>query len=141
MEPATSIKRMGFRRWYERQLIDSHLSFVTCVLAIIAFAACLEAVRFEEFGWQPAALLAVVAASLPVAYFSWRRFMRILAQAERYGERSTCTACGTYGRLEVAQAGSSEIPREPGDTDVPRFEVWMRVRCRKCGHAWRMPDE
>lgn len=139
MEPATSIRRLGFRKWYERQLIDSHLALVTCFLAVITLSACLEAVNFDDFGWRQAALLAVVAASMPVAFLSWRRYMRILGVAERYGQRSTCASCGAYARFEVLHAGANEIPGEEGAGGVPRFDVWMRLRCRKCGHAWRMP--
>ncbi len=140
MEPATSIRRLGFRRWYERKLIDAHLALVTCFLSVITLAACLEAVRFDELGWQQGALLAVVAASLPVAVLSWRRYMRVLGLAERYGARSTCPSCGAYARFEVMHAGASEIPGEIGSSGLPRFDVWMRLRCRKCAHAWRMPD-
>lgn len=140
MEPATSIRRLGFRRWYERKLIDAHLALVTCFLSVITLAACLEAVRFDELGWQQAALLAVVAASSWVAALSWRRYMRVLGLAERYGQRSTCPSCGAYARFEVLHAGASEIPGGPGEAGVPQFDVWMRLQCRKCGHAWRMPD-
>jgi hypothetical protein len=140
MEPATSIRRLGFRRWYERKLIEAHLALVTCFLSVITLAACLEAVRFDELGWQQGALLAVVAASLLVSALSWRRYMRVLGLAERYGQRSTCPSCGAYARFEVVHAGASEIPGGPGEAGVPQFDVWMRLQCRKCGHAWRMPD-
>ena len=41
MEPADSICRLGFARWYERRLIEGHAWFITgffCMIAIAAFA-------------------------------------------------------------------------------------------------------
>jgi len=39
---AEGIRKTGFRRWYERQLIESHLYFVTAVLSLIVVGAGLE---------------------------------------------------------------------------------------------------
>ncbi|MGH8673693.1 MAG: hypothetical protein ACREVG_05230, partial [Burkholderiales bacterium] len=54
MEPAESIGRLGFGRWYERQLMASHAYLVTCFLCIVSVASCYEvagayAGRFEHF--------------------------------------------------------------------------------------------
>ena len=38
MEPARSIGKLGFRRWYERQLIESHAWLITCFLCALAIA-------------------------------------------------------------------------------------------------------
>ena len=35
MSPADGIRQLGFRRWYERQLIESHAYFLTCFLCMI----------------------------------------------------------------------------------------------------------
>ena len=35
MSPADGIRKLGFRRWYERQLIESHAYFLTCFLCMI----------------------------------------------------------------------------------------------------------
>ncbi|MGH8742527.1 MAG: hypothetical protein ACREUN_16515, partial [Burkholderiales bacterium] len=43
-EPARSIERMGFKRWYERQLLESHAWLVTCILSAFAICAALELV-------------------------------------------------------------------------------------------------
>ena len=39
MEPADSISRLGFARWYERQLIEGHAWFVSGFACMIAVAA------------------------------------------------------------------------------------------------------
>ena len=53
MDPTASIRKLGFRRWYERQLIDCHAALVTCLLCGLTVAALLEQVNFRDFGWKP----------------------------------------------------------------------------------------
>ena len=36
MTPADGIRRLGFHRWYERQLIESHVYLVTGLLSRLA---------------------------------------------------------------------------------------------------------
>jgi hypothetical protein len=140
MDIAARIRRVGFRKWYERQLIESHLAFTTCFLAGITVAACLEALTFAELGWKPAALLAAIFGAIVVGWRSWRRYITVLERAELYGSRSCCPACKAYARFEILASGLvTEGPYlDPEARPLPY--PWLRVRCRKCGTAWRMPD-
>lgn len=140
MDIVARIRQLGFRKWYERQLIDSHLSFTTCLLCGLTVAACLEGLTFSEFGWKPVALLAAVAGSIVLGVYSWRRYLTVLERAERYGNRSHCPKCGTYARFEILATGpASEGPYlDPATASLPY--PWIRVRCRRCGTGWRMPD-
>ena len=47
-EPARSIEKLGFKRWYERQLIESHAWLVSCILCSLAICAVLELVGFRR---------------------------------------------------------------------------------------------
>lgn len=140
MDIATRIRKVGFRKWYERQLVDSHLSFTTCVLCGLTVAACLESLSFRDFGAKGAFLLAVVAACIALGAYSWRRYHRVLERAERYGDRSSCPSCHTYARFEVIATGqATEGPYlDPVTTALPY--PWLRVRCRKCATEWRLPE-
>lgn len=139
MEPVSSIRRMGFRKWYERQLIDCHLALTTCLLCGVVAAACFEGVTLREFGARSATMMALVVGSILLGWFSWRRYITVLERAERYGERSTCAGCHAYGRFEVLNSGMDTIG--PTAEAVAPLEVaWMRVKCRKCGALWRMPE-
>jgi hypothetical protein len=140
MDIATRIGKVGFRKWYERQLIDSHLSFTTCFLSGITVAACLEEVNLAEFGWKAMSLLAVVFGAAALGWYSWRRYITVLERAETYGGHSTCPACKTYGRFVIVASGhAAEGPYlDPAATPLPY--PWLRVRCRKCDTVWRMPD-
>ena len=51
------IRRLGFRRWYERQLIESHLFLVSGLLCLIAVMASLEDFSLQRPGWALADIL------------------------------------------------------------------------------------
>lgn len=140
MDPSASIRKIGFRKWYERQLIDCHLALVTCFLSGIVVAALLESVNVLEPGWRPITMLGFVFLGVVVGWQSWRRYITVLERAERYGQRSTCPSCNTYARFDVLATG---LDRDPGEVAVavaPLQAAWLRVKCRKCGTSWRMPD-
>lgn len=140
MDIVSRIRKVGFRKWYERQLIDSHLSFTTCLLCGLTVAACLEGITFSEFGWKAAVLLAAVAGSIALGAYSWRRYLLVLGRAERYGNHSNCPKCNAYARFEILATGpGSEGPYlDPDASALPC--PWLRVRCRACGTTWRMPE-
>ncbi len=125
MTPADGIRKLGFRRWYERQLIEGHAWFVTCFLCMILALACAEDIGLREGGFKPVLMLALIAGAAVLGFSSLRRYRRLLERAETIAEQSTCGRCATYGRLLVLGTGTVETP-----------PVWMRVRCRHCGNEW-----
>ena len=48
MEPARSIARLGFRKWYERRLIEAHAWLFTALLCAIYVGVSLESVSFSR---------------------------------------------------------------------------------------------
>jgi len=122
MDPAAGIGKLGFKRWYERQLIESHAWLISCVLCLLAAAACLEELSFRGPLPQALALGTAVFAAGAVAIYGWNRYRLIMAEVERLGEHSTCGSCRAYAAFRlVATEGAA-----------------MRVRCRKCAHEWRI---
>jgi hypothetical protein len=120
MEPADSIRRLGFARWYERRLIEGHAWFVSVFLCMVAIAACMEELNFR--GSVPRLLfyVAIVASAAAIGLYGLLRYQAILMEAETLGEHATCTACGAYARFQLISPS--------------------QVRCRKCGHEWRLID-
>ena len=117
------LRRLGFRKWYERQLIDGHLSLVTCVLCMVLVAALLEDLEFDEGIARAATKIVIVFAAGLVAWFAWARYRDVLAVAEYYGNQSVCSHCREYARFEITDAAADG-------------ETWVRVRCRKCTNEW-----
>jgi hypothetical protein len=85
-------------------------------------------------------MLAYVLGALVLGWYSWRRYITVLGRAELYGQRSTCETCQTYGRFEVLSTGLDETPGQVANAVAPLQAAWLRVKCRKCGTAWRMPE-
>ena len=115
---SNDIARLGFRKWYERRLIEAHAWLVTALLCGIVIALAVELLA-ERSGlpWLGTAGLVFVAGL--IVWHGLRRFLQLLNEAERYAAQSTCDACSRYGIFTV-------IERWPR----------MSVRCRKCGHEW-----
>ena len=140
MDPTSSIRKLGFRRWYERELIKSHGALVTCFLCGLLIAVLLEQVNVREFGWQPLSALAIIFLAGALGWASYRSYITILQRAEFYGERSSCPKCAAYGRFNVVATGLDAVPGRAAEAVAPLEAAWMRVECRMCGTAWRMPE-
>ena len=121
MEPARSIARLGFRKWYERRLIEAHAWLVTALLCAIYVEISIGgfSLRVPTAVWLGTAGGIFVGAL--IVWHGLRRFFTILREAERLSMQSTCTACKAYARFEVI----GEIPK-------------LTVRCRRCSHEWSM---
>lgn len=79
MEPAESIVRLGFNRWYERQLIESHAHLVTGFLCLIVILASLEDFSLRAPGFNLLVMRALIIGAGLVCYFSCMRFFTMLA--------------------------------------------------------------
>ena len=122
-----SIRARGFRRWYERQLYESHAHLVTGLLSLIMMAVSLEMIEFRSSAAGLAALVAIGVAGGGVCIFAWRRFTYTLFRAEYLAGRATCAACHAYGRFEVVAARQSPESLTGCALDVS---------CRQCHHRW-----
>lgn len=120
MDPAGAIGKLGFRRWYERQLYVCHGWLVASLLGAVALFALLEDLSLLELGFKAALVLAAACVSGLFAWYALWRYLGMLVQAQRLSERSTCTRCGTYGRYRLVRATVSS----------------MTVSCRKCENEW-----
>ena len=118
MEPAHSIARLGFKRWYERQLIESNDWLITVLLCGIAIAAAVEVLDFKNTGDTVVTLSFVFVGGL-ICWKGFERFRFLMVRAEEMASHSTCETCNAYGRFSVVDENA-------------RF----RVRCRKCGNEW-----
>lgn len=126
MTLAEGIRKHGFRKWYERELLQSHAHLVLCFLCVIGVFAAFEAAsRFRDWNEQildGAALLLCSAVGL----WALRRYLVLLGHAETAAHQAECPACKTYGRLALLQSDAS------GEN--------VRVQCRQCGQAWRIEE-
>jgi hypothetical protein len=124
MKLADGIRKHGFRKWYERELLQSHAHMVLTFLCVIGLFAAFEAA--SKFRTLQDQLVDLTAALLCASIGLWalRRYLRLLASAEAVANQADCPVCGTYGRLDLVEANAA------GDE--------VHVRCRKCQHAWHI---
>ena len=120
MEPADSIRRLGFARWYERRLIEGHAWFVSVFACMVAIAACFEELAFRGSFLRLLFYVIVVTASVAIGLYGMSRYQKILGEAEALGEHATCGGCGAYARFRLISQ--------------------TEVRCRKCNHEWQLID-
>ena len=135
MELAEGIRKIGFHRWYERQLLESHVFLVTAFLCLILVMACLEGFSFRASGVEPLLRLSAMFAGGVVGMVSLSRYTRMLSQAWRAAEHSTCGNCSAYGIIEVTGARASARHAED-DESAGSAPPALGVRCRRCGHEW-----
>jgi hypothetical protein len=120
---ADGIRKVGFRKWYERELMSSHAHMLLALLCTIALMAILE---LFQGGSVAEKLLNVGLFMLSAAVGLWalRRYLYLLAHAEAVADQANCPHCAAYGRLDVV-----EEDRRNGQA---------LVKCRKCGHEWTL---
>jgi hypothetical protein len=124
MTLAQGIRTVGFRKWYERQLLRGHAHLLLVLTGVFAMMMALEAAN--RFASQAERLLDWAAAVAFGAGTLWalRRYLFLLMKAEDAASQANCPSCGTYGRLELLASNAE------GDE--------VQVRCRQCQHSWDM---
>ena len=118
MEPADSIRRLGFARWYERRLIEGHAWFISAFACMVVIAACVEELAFRGSFARLLFYVALIVGAALTGIYGIVRYHKILVEAERIGEQATCPSCGTYARFKLVSAS--------------------QACCRKCSHEWRL---
>lgn len=126
MKLADGLQSRGFRKWYERELLQSHAHLLLLFLCSIglmgSFAAFDAHAPLLDRSIDALAIVLMVAVSL----WSLRRYLYLLLHAEQVARQAVCPDCKTYGRLQFIRAA-------PNNDDVI-------VRCRKCAHEWTIED-
>jgi predicted Zn finger-like uncharacterized protein len=124
MTLAEGIRRHGFRKWYERELLQSHAHLALTFLCLVGVFAAFEALtRFRSFADQ-AVDLTTLLLTAGVGLWALRRYLFLLGHAEAAAHQAECSQCQAYGRLDLLQSDAS------GES--------VQVRCRGCGHVWRI---
>ncbi len=134
MPVADRIRKVGFRRWHERQLIEAHASLVTAFLCVIVIAVGLDQLQLRDAGFKPLLMVLLIAAGVVLCFKTVTLYFKVLFRAEHFAEQAVCAACKAYGAIEV-MAASSKAPQE---LSAAAGDVWLDVRCKKCRHEWRM---
>lgn len=118
---AEGVRRVGFRKWYERELLSSHAHLLLAILCTIALIGTLEAFS----GASPDQKLVnvglfIISAGLGI--WALRRYLYLLMHAEEVANQANCPHCTSYGRFELLSEN--------------RRDQQIKVRCRRCDGLW-----
>ena len=126
---AEGIRKIGFRRWYERQLIQSHLYLVSTLLCVFTVLAAAEGFNSRDISFELLIGLLLMVAGSAAGIWTFVRYARMMVAAQYAADRSVCARCKAYGVLEATGA--------PARTGVSDIEIVPTpVRCRECGNEW-----
>ncbi len=125
MNTVKTIRRVGFRKWYERELLHSHANLVLLLLACLGLLGAAEAYTARAPLIDQLEIVASALASAAISLLALRRYLYLLNHAEYVANQADCSACGTYARFDLLG-------------DPPVGAQRLHVRCRHCGHAWHI---
>ena len=129
MELAEGIRRIGFRRWHERQLLQCHLYLVSALLCLIAVLATVEGFASRSFSLTFFIGLLLIIAGTAAGVWAFGRYVKMMVTAQYVADRSICSRCKTYGVLEAPESSRHAVSPEREIAPTP-------VRCRVCGNEW-----
>ena len=119
------IRKRGFRKWYERELLRGHSHLVLLLLCALAALGAVEA--FGQEGSQKLLMAASLLVAGGLGAWAMRRYLYLLMRAEIIANQATCPACQAYARFAVEAVGPSA---DAAGT--------ITVCCRRCGHHWQI---
>ena len=122
---AEGIRTIGFRRWYERELLSGHAHLVLLLLAVVGLMGCLELIP-SQLPTERLAFAALALVCTAIGVWALRRYLFLLIRAEAIANQANCRQCNSYGRLRLTVAG-----QRSGKT---------QVQCRNCFHNWEIME-
>ncbi|HEY8552991.1 MAG TPA: hypothetical protein VIL43_00455 [Burkholderiales bacterium] len=134
MSTGERIRKLGFKRWYERTLIESHAFLVSSFLGMILTFSGIELIGEHESIQGLLLGVAGTGAGAGIMLHGMNRYFRSLLLAETLSDRATCPRCHAYGAFTVEATGSALPARGRRDAE----SSWLKVKCRKCGSDWIM---
>jgi hypothetical protein len=124
MRVSDGIRRHGFRKWYERELLQSHAHLaLTFFCGIGVFAAIEAAMNFTSWTDRVIDAFAVLACGA-IGVWSLRRYLYLLTHAEHVAHQADCPHCGAYARFTLVDGGPAPSAQS------------VTVCCRNCAQQW-----
>jgi hypothetical protein len=130
-----AIKRRGFRKWYERELLVGHSHLVLLLLSAVTLLGGMEA--FMQPDAQRWLMGACVVVATAIGLWALRRYLFLLTRAEHIANQAVCAQCQAYARWVVEpQAGQPRAADAMASDDGDPAR--MQVCCRGCGFRWQI---
>ena len=126
MKLADGIRKHGFRKWYERELLQSHAHLLLTFICLVGVFAAFEALSRNRSWLDQGVNLASILICAGVGVWALRRYLFFLSHAEAAANQADCPQCKAYGSFTV-------------ECEDARHST-LDVCCRKCKHHWKISD-
>jgi hypothetical protein len=126
---ADSIQRVGFRKWYERELLSSHAHMALALIAAVAMMASFEAFHGASAS-EKVLNMGFVLVCAAITLWALRRYIYLLMHAEEMANQANCGQCKAYGLLKLQE----------GQDRRPQAQRLVPVCCKRCGFRWNLED-
>jgi hypothetical protein len=122
---ADGVRTVGFRKWYERELLSGHAHMLLAILCAVGLMASMEAFKGGSLG-EKLTDIVLVLVSAAIGVWALRRYLYLLMHAEEVANQANCPQCAAYGLFTLLQEN--------------RRDETVQVRCRRCQHEWQISD-
>ena len=133
-----AIQKRGFRRWYERQLIEGHVYLAAGLLALFGTLLAVEVFDYRASIRDIATSLLAAIVGAAACLYAIRRFMRLMGRAEYRRETGELPAVQDVRTLPPgACVRRAERPRRPrAQGALPRVRERVDDRMRRASNVW-----
>jgi hypothetical protein len=126
MKLTEGIRKHGFRKWYERELLTSHGHLVLTFFCMIGIFAGFEALGNTRDWLDQAIDITAIGLCCAIGLWALRRYLYFLSHAEATASQADCPQCKAYGSFVVESEDEAERT--------------LQVCCRKCQARWKISD-
>jgi hypothetical protein len=130
------IGQLGFQKWYERQLRESHVWLVAAFVCLILLTIAFELFSSPERIVTVLVTVVMIVCGVSIAWFAFKKYSRSIGLARSVGEIAVCPPCG-YPSFSVVRKEIPGVNNMPTRIAHDLNRDGLLVSCRRCHHKWR----
>jgi hypothetical protein len=130
------VGQVGFQKWYEQQLKDSHIWLVAAFASLILLTIGFELFSARELIVTLLVKAVMIASGVLIAWVAFKKYSRSILLARSVGEIAICPPCG-YPSFSVVRREIPGVNNMPTRITHDLNQDGLLVSCRRCHHKWR----
>jgi hypothetical protein len=136
------IGKLGFQKWYEKQLRESRLWLVLAFVCLILFTIGFQVFTAREAIVTFLVKTVMIGVGVSVAWLAFKKYSRSILLARSVGEIAICPPC-RYPSFSIVRKEIPGVNNMPTRIAHDLNQDGLLVSCRRCHHKWRWgyPDQ
>ncbi len=130
------IGQMGFQKWYEKQLKDSHLWLIAAFVCLLALTISFELFAARERIVTVLVKSIMIVSGATIAWVAFKKYSRSIDLARSVGDITICSPCG-YPSFSIVRREIPGVNSMPTRITHDLNQDGLLVSCRRCHHKWR----